>query len=108
MTTRFIAPFVQALSNVGVPLPGAKLYFYAAGTSTLQNTYSDAALTVPERLALLSATTSTASAPFVDRRAHPSARPDRGGDRALLDEYAGRFRLGGFERWKDPAAATAY
>jgi hypothetical protein len=47
MTTRFSAPFVQAINSVGTPLPGAKLYFYAAGTSTPQNTYSDAALTVP-------------------------------------------------------------
>jgi hypothetical protein len=47
MTTRFSAPFIQAINSVGTPLPGAKLYFYAAGTSTPQNTYSDAALTVP-------------------------------------------------------------
>ena len=34
--------------------------------------------------------------------------PAPGSTYSLLDEYAGRFRLGGFERWKDPAAATAY
>ena len=33
--------------------------------------------------------------------------PAPGSTYSLLDEYAGRFRLGGFERWKDPAAATA-
>lgn len=31
----------------GVPLAGAKLYFYATGTSTPQDTYSDAGLTTP-------------------------------------------------------------
>lgn len=46
MATRFSAPFVREVSDVGVPLSGAKLYFYASGTSTPQNTYSDAALTV--------------------------------------------------------------
>lgn len=33
--------------------------------------------------------------------------PAPGSTYSLLDEYAGRFRLGGFERWKDPAAVTA-
>lgn len=46
MATRFSAPFVREVSDTGTPLSGAKLYFYASGTSTPQNTYSDAALTV--------------------------------------------------------------
>jgi len=33
--------------------------------------------------------------------------PAPGSTYSLLDEYAGRFRLGGFERWQDPAAAMA-
>ena len=45
MATRFSAPFVREVSDTGTPLSGAKLYFYASGTSTPQNTYSDAALT---------------------------------------------------------------
>ena len=36
-----------ALSSTGVPLSGALLYSYAAGTTTPLATYSDVALTIP-------------------------------------------------------------
>jgi hypothetical protein len=45
MATRLALPREQVFSDTGTPLPGAKLYFYAAGTSTAKTTYSDAALT---------------------------------------------------------------
>lgn len=47
MALRFTMPIAQWVSSLGVPLAGAKLYFYASGTSTPLDTYSDAALTVP-------------------------------------------------------------
>jgi len=37
----------QYFDNAGLPLVGGKLYTYAAGTTTLKATYSDAAATVP-------------------------------------------------------------
>lgn len=43
----FYLPFRPALTANAVPVPGAKLYFYATGTTTPQTVYSDAALTVP-------------------------------------------------------------
>src|SRR5579863_1597036 len=49
MTNRFFTPNQQFLANpvTGAPLTGGFLYFYASGTSTPQNTYSDSALTIP-------------------------------------------------------------
>jgi hypothetical protein len=46
MANRFFDPVLQATDNSGISVPGAKLYFYVSGTSTLQNTYSDDALTI--------------------------------------------------------------
>lgn len=40
-------PFFQAIDANGNPYSGAKLNFYATGTSTPKNTYSDAGLTTP-------------------------------------------------------------
>ncbi|WP_148301852.1 hypothetical protein [Sneathiella glossodoripedis] len=42
----FQSPRVRALDSAGDPLSGAKLYFYQAGTSTPEDTYTDAALSV--------------------------------------------------------------
>lgn len=44
---RFVLPYQTVIDDTGVPIPGAFLYFYVSGTSTPLNTYSDAALTVP-------------------------------------------------------------
>lgn len=44
---RYVVPYETALDAEGVSLPGAKLYFYASGTSTPLATYSDQALTIP-------------------------------------------------------------
>jgi hypothetical protein len=45
--SRFTTPYAYAQSSTGAPIPGAFLYFYVSGTSTPQNTYSDAGLTTP-------------------------------------------------------------
>ena len=47
MAQRFDLPRVTPVTGAGAPYAGGKLYFYAAGTSTPQNTYSDNALTTP-------------------------------------------------------------
>jgi hypothetical protein len=47
MSDRFYAPRFQAFDDNGDPLPGAKLFFYEAGTTTPAETYSDAARTQP-------------------------------------------------------------
>lgn len=45
---RFALPIVVPAGDVGEALPGAKLYFYANGSSsTLQDTYTDYLLTIP-------------------------------------------------------------
>ena len=44
MTARLIDPSFRAVDSLGVPLSGAKLYVYEAGTSTPINTYSDTIL----------------------------------------------------------------
>lgn len=46
MAGRFINPYPQFLNSTPTVLSGAKLFFYAAGTSTKQNTYTDRALTI--------------------------------------------------------------
>lgn len=46
MANRFSSPNQQFVSNLGVPYSGGKLYFYATGTSTPQNTYSNSALSI--------------------------------------------------------------
>lgn len=45
--SRFVLPYQTVINNTGVPLPGALLYFYASGTDTPLNTYSDVGLTTP-------------------------------------------------------------
>jgi hypothetical protein len=46
MATRILLPREQVFDANGQVMPGAKLYTYASGTSTLKTTYSDAGLTV--------------------------------------------------------------
>jgi hypothetical protein len=43
---RFVLPFQTVVDATGVPIPGAQLFFYSAGTNTPLNTYSDPLLTV--------------------------------------------------------------
>jgi len=45
MTTIFTLPQQVPVNSSGTPYPGAKLYFYAAGTTTAQNVYTDIDLT---------------------------------------------------------------
>lgn len=47
MPALFTLPKQIPLSSGGLLLPGAKLYFYATGTSNPQNTYSDVLLATP-------------------------------------------------------------
>lgn len=47
MSSRFIMPYQYAYDEEGLPLQGAKLYFYESGTSTLVTVYTDEALTIP-------------------------------------------------------------
>jgi hypothetical protein len=44
---RFVLPYQTVVDGTGVPIPGAQLNFYASGTNTRLNTYSDALLTTP-------------------------------------------------------------
>lgn len=46
MANRIIEPFAQIIDDTGLPRQGCRLFFYASGTSTKLNTYSDAALSV--------------------------------------------------------------
>lgn len=41
MANRFTSPIFHALDSIGVSIPGAKLNFYQAGTTTRLDTYSD-------------------------------------------------------------------
>lgn len=43
----FQLPKTTPLDSIGVTRPGAKAYFYATGTTTPQDTYSDSGLTTP-------------------------------------------------------------
>lgn len=44
---RFVLPYQTVIDSTGVPLNGALLYFYASGTTTPLDTYSDVNLTTP-------------------------------------------------------------
>lgn len=46
MTNRFILPRITAFGATGLALPGAELHFFAATTTTPQDTYSNTGLTV--------------------------------------------------------------
>lgn len=46
-SSRVPQPFLQPVNGSGVPYPGAKLICYAANTTTPQDTYTTAALAVP-------------------------------------------------------------
>lgn len=47
MAQRLISPFAQIMDEASMLRDGARLFFYASGTSTKLDTYSDAALTTP-------------------------------------------------------------
>lgn len=47
MAASFFSPQFTVLDGNGDPISGAKLYFYAAGTTTPQSTFSDFGLTTP-------------------------------------------------------------
>lgn len=47
MANRFFSPSEQFANSAGVPYAGGSLQFYASGTATPLNTYSDQALTIP-------------------------------------------------------------
>ena len=47
MGARFIDPVVQALDSAGVSIAGATLTFFTSGTTVLEATYSNEALTTP-------------------------------------------------------------
>lgn len=47
MGGRFVDPVIQYFDDNGDPLAGGLLYFYESGTTTPQDTYSDAGLTTP-------------------------------------------------------------
>lgn len=44
--SRFVMPFASVFDALGAPMPGARLFFYASGTTTAQATYSNAARTI--------------------------------------------------------------
>jgi len=46
-TTLFCAPFLTIFNSAGDPVVGAHVTIFAAGTSTPQNVYTDAALGTP-------------------------------------------------------------
>jgi hypothetical protein len=46
MANRFVLPLETPVDATGAPYPGGKLFFYASGTSTKLNTYSDSSLTI--------------------------------------------------------------
>ena len=46
--SRFYMPHQYAPDVTGAPLPGAKLYFYASGTATPLDTFSEATLSIPQ------------------------------------------------------------
>ncbi len=46
MPNRFVLPLETPVDATGAPYPGGQLFFYASGTSTKLNTYSDAGLTI--------------------------------------------------------------
>jgi hypothetical protein len=47
LPNRFFSPDQQFADQNGIPYSGGLLYFYASGTSTPLNTYSDSTLTIP-------------------------------------------------------------
>ena len=47
MTTRFVEPIMQALDDTGTAIEGARLFFYAIGTTTFQDTFQDSDETLP-------------------------------------------------------------
>ncbi|MBS0219133.1 MAG: hypothetical protein JSR91_00175 [Proteobacteria bacterium] len=47
MTATLFLPFYVAIDGNGVPMVGAKLYFYTTGTTTPQATYADSGLLTP-------------------------------------------------------------
>jgi len=62
----FVMPFAIIYDGNGNPLQGAKVYFYEAGTSTPQDTYSDSTLTTPNSNPVLSDSAGRVSNIYLD------------------------------------------
>lgn len=63
---RFYAPFLYQYTSTGLPMAGAKLYFYEQGTTTPKNTYSNPGLSTANSNPLVADATGKFGAIFLD------------------------------------------
>jgi hypothetical protein len=88
------AAFPQAFDNNGNPLNGGTLSFFAAGTSTPQTVYSDAALTTPLANPYTLDSAGRAPAIFLAASSYKIVLKDSGGATiATVDNFAGATYL---------------
>jgi len=78
---RFVMPLQYAADATGTPLGGGKLYFYATGTSTPQDTFADATLPTPNPNPVVALQDGTWTWPpiFLDQKQYSMVLTDTGG-----------------------------
>ena len=71
---RYQDPFFQILESAGVTIPGGQLFFFAAGTTTLNDTFQDEPLTIANTNPITDNATSTI--PMLIRNLGTNLSPD--------------------------------
>lgn len=80
LASRFVLPYQTVIDASGVPIPGAFLYFYQSGTNNPLNTYSNAALTIPNSNPVQAASNGQFPAIFMQAQAYKVVLTDALGD----------------------------
>lgn len=76
---RFVMPLQYAADATGTPLGGGKLYFYATGTSTPQDTFADSTLSTPNPNPVVAAQDGTWPPIFLDQKQYSVVLTDTNG-----------------------------
>jgi hypothetical protein len=102
MANRFYSPNQQFCDTTGAPYAGGSLAFYASGTSTPLNTYSDAALTIPNTNPVVLDSAGRAGNIFLQNLAYKVVLSDANSNPIWTDDpglFVGLFDQGQVRVW---------
>lgn len=97
----FVDPRMQVVDSNGKPIEGAKLYFFAIGTSTLKTIYSDSSNTTPQANPATSDADGRFPAIFIDGLYKVVLKNN--GTTIFTQDPAGDVTTGAFSLWSNDA-----